>query len=167
MVMAQIGQDHVAALLKHVGKAQPELLPVCRWLVLGPQLAPLIFRQEGREPVLDDLVRLLHLFDGEAPELESLMRGLVADSELGAEAGVEVGLDRLIATEASKWFHPTQVLSRPYPDPGALLAGCNRRLESAGDKTREQFLSVRSKLQRAVRIESQARRRRDGGWSGD
>ncbi len=161
--MTGIEQDNAAALLEHVAAVDPELLPACRWLVLGGRLAPMIINQEGRVPEFGDLVRLLHVTGGQAPELEEMVRSMVAGNELGAEAAVEAGLDLLVEADASRWAHPVQVLSRPRPELGALLAGCVRRLEGAGDKVRERLESVRGKLERAVRIEDTARRRRGAG----
>ncbi len=166
--MACIEQDLAVALLEHVAAADPELLPACRWLVLGRQLAPLILEQEGRAPVFSDLVRLLRAVAGQTPELEQTARSMVASNEMGTEAQVEAGLEQLVEADAARWAHPVQVLSRPRPELGALLVACGRRLESAADETRERLLSVKGKLVRAVRIEDSARRRRGAGaWSGD
>ncbi len=166
--MARIEQHDAAALLELVAKADPDLLPACRWLVLGRRLAPSILKQEGRVPVFGELVRLLHLVDGEASELEAMARSMVAGNELGAEAEVEARLDQLVAAHASEWAHPAQVLRRPFPELGALLASCLQRLagrddRKAGGDARERLESVKENLERAVRIEGNARRRRERG----
>ncbi len=167
--MEHINPHGAATLLEHVARVEPQLLPVCRWLVLGRRLAPLILsnRAEGdestpfmRAPTLDDLVRLLRSIEGTAPELEAHARSIIAESELGARAEIEAGLDRLLDADKSRWAHPTQVLSRPYPELSDLLACCLRRLEDVSGSERRQLQSVRIKLERAVRIEGNARRRR-------
>ena len=170
--MEPINPDGAATLLEHVARVEPGLLPVCRWLVLGRRLAPLILSTQAkgddstpfmRAPTLDDLVRLLHTMEGTTPELEANARSIVAESELGAQAEVEAGLDRLLDADPSRWAHPTQVLSRPYPELSDLLACCLRRLEDVLGAERRQLVAVRKKLERAVRIEGNARRRRGLG----
>ncbi len=167
--MARIDQDHVAALLEHVGKVEPDLLPACRWLALGRRLAPLVLsprrgaggtNEEWRVPAVGDLARLLDLTDGEAPEIEAAGWALVAAADLGAEAAIEHALDLLVAADVSRWRHPAQVLRSPRPDFRRLLAGCEARLEEAGGETRERLEGVREKLERAAKIEEKARQRR-------
>ncbi len=160
--MARIEQDDVAALLDHVGAKQPELLPACRWLALGRRLAPLILGQEWRVATLADLARLLRLVDGEAEQVEAAGWVLVAAADLGGEAQVAHGLDLLIEADASRWRHPAQVLRPPRPELGRLLAGCEARLEEAEGEARKRLEGVREKLERAVRLEERARRRRLG-----
>ncbi len=161
--MARIEQDHAAALLEHVAEADPELLPACRWLVLGRRLAPRILGQVGRAPATGELVRLLHLVDSQAPEVKALARSMIAASGQGAEAEIEFGLDRLAAAPEARWTHPTQVLSRPCPDFRALLAGCASRLVAAKGDQRAKLQSVKRKLERAVSIDARASRRRGLG----
>ena len=98
-----------------------------------------------------------------SPRRAALWLSLVAASDLGEEAQVEACLDLLVEADPARWNHPVQVLSRPRPELGALLAGCSKRLAGAGEDARGRLHDVRGKLERAVRIESNARMRRAGG----
>ncbi|MEE8524160.1 MAG: hypothetical protein V3T72_09540 [Thermoanaerobaculia bacterium] len=68
-------------------------------------------------------------------------------------------LDELLRHE--DWQHPTQVLDRPRPEPKALLALCEARLEGAEEPERTRLQDTRHKLERAARIDAEARHNRE------
>ncbi len=153
-----IETDHFHAFLEHVTAEAPDLATACRWLACGPKLAPLILGEDVSEPSPTDLAQLAGLLETATPVAVAAGRALfVARSRFLAE--LDVALERLIAAGDAEWSHPTQIL-RPCPDYGQLLAACRARLESADGDHRRQLESVEEKLERAVRIEANARRRR-------
>ncbi len=92
-------------------------------------------------------------------QLNRAIRLLIAPPPAATPVDLEADLDRLVATPG--WEHPASALDRPRPDLGELLAACRSRLataEDAGDRRR--LAEVEARLERAHRIEQNARRRR-------
>jgi hypothetical protein len=58
------------------------------------------------------------------------------------------------------WMHPAQILGSSRPLGTQLIDVCDRRLDGAGGAARSELLEIREKLERALRIEESARRRR-------
>ncbi len=73
--------------------------------------------------------------------------------------GTEAALTDLV--QATGWEHPAQVLSSPRPDSRAILEVCDARLEALAGASRRRLAEVRRKLERTVRFEEEARRRRE------
>jgi hypothetical protein len=136
----------------------PELRDLPGWLLLGPELGQRLLGIYRPEPRAADLTALLRLVRAERPELLPLVQGLVWNSRQAPAAMVEIQLDQLIA--AGDWSHPVQVLERPRSDPRDLLAASRRRLRAARGEERARLVTVRQRLERAVRIAEAARRRR-------
>ena len=137
-----------------------ELSPVCRWLILGPELSTAILADHARPPTLDDLVTLLRLLEREVPELLPLGYWLVDASDLAAEARAEFLLDQVLAAAPDSWEHPTKILERPWPDYDLLWRACVGRRKRARGRPRLRLLQVEAKLERTARIEAAARKRR-------
>lgn len=139
----------------------PNLRPVCRWLIVGPELAAAILAEHSRPPVAAELTALVRLLERRAPELVDVGLWLVEASEHAEAVRVELQLDRLIAADIDAWEYPTQALDRPLPDLERLLAGCALRRRRARGARRRHLERVEAKLERAVRIAESARRRRE------
>ncbi len=136
----------------------PDLIPTCRWLLLGPELAPIVLPQvEGPTP--DDLVTLLRLLRDDAEDFFEIGKTLAHNSEHEQEAIAELCVDQLM--EYSNWEHPTQILERPRPDFGQLLAAAQARLKNASDSERDAVATMTAKVERAARIAESARVRRE------
>jgi len=139
-----------------VAEAGGALLPCCRWLVHGPGLAAILGPDEP--PTLEQVTALLRLLRSQAPELLETGLALVRKSEHGDDAYVEICVDLLL--ETPDWQHPTQVLEPPRPDfPRLLEASLARRRPSHVSSSTE-LDAVIEKLERAVRIAENARKRR-------
>ncbi len=157
-----IEADDFHAFLEHVTTKAPDLLIACQWLACGPDFAPLILGEETPEPSPLDLAHLIRVMDTAPPEAHEAGRALF-DANDRLVAGVEVALERLLAAGEQEWSHPTEILGRPCRAFSRLLDGCHARLESANGERQPHLESVREKLERAVRIEAKARRRRARG----
>lgn len=158
--MPSIEAPHFRLLLEHIDSVAPELLIICRWLACGPVMAPLILGQEINPPSADDLSRLAAQLETAPQEAAAGGRVLLAaHSHLLAE--LDVALERLVA--APQWAHPTEILGRPCPDLTQLLAASATRLEWENGDRRQPLEAVHQKLERAVRLEAKARKRRDRG----
>lgn len=144
-------------LLSRVESEDPDLLPVCRWLMLGPLLGKLILPES--EPSAADLTSLLRLLRDQEPPLLAFGEDLARASEHREAAWLELCVDRLL--EQDDWQHPTQVLERPRPDPDKLLGACQARLKQTGEPLRERVEAVTVKVERAARIEAAARETRE------
>ena len=88
-----------------------------------------------------------------------LGHALIQTSDLAAEAYLDLFLDQLLAA-GTEWHHPVQVLGRPHRDYTKLLAACTRRLERARGARRRHLVEITVKLERALRIEEGARKKR-------
>ncbi len=144
-------------LLSRVESADPGLLPVCRWLALGPQLGKLILPES--EPSAADLTSLLRLLRDKEPPLLAFGEDLARASEHREAAWLELCVDRLL--EQDGWQHPTQVLERPRPDLDHLLGTCRARLNQSAEPLRERIQAVTFKVERAARIDAAAREKRE------
>ncbi len=146
--------------LKHlfdvVAEEEAELLPGCRWLILGPRLAAIVAPDEA--PSAGQLITLLRLLRRQAPELEALGRALVYHSEHGEQADVEACVDKLL--EVPNWQHPSQVLPRPRPDFRKLLEASRARSEGS-DTDLADFDAMIERLEVAVQVAESARVRRE------
>ncbi len=140
-----------------VAEEDAELLPACRWLVLGSRLGTIMIAAE--EPTLDEFVAVLRLLRRRAPELDELSRILVDHSEHGREAYVEVCVDRLL--ESKDWKHPTMVLERPRPEFRKLLDAARARRKRARGKKRAEIERAIDRLEIAVTVADDARERRE------
>lgn len=139
----------------------PELLPVCRWLLVGPWLADGFFRESTRPPTVRELVTLKRLIHREGPRFNGLFASFLEASGRAPAVRVESHLDRMIELDPTLWTHPNQVMGRPFSDSADLLEACRLRLEDAEKQKEKQRLeAVEQKLALAVRIEEKARKRR-------
>ena len=136
---------------------KPELLATCRHLVLGPGLSSLLL-EEPAEPEAVELASFLRLLRRHALDLLPLGRELVAGSDAAEQAFAELAVDELL--RSSTWEHPTQILDRPRPELEALLRACQARRKRARGQRRAEIDEAIFKVDRAVRIESSARKRR-------
>ena len=147
-------------LFEYLEHHAPETLPWWRWLVFGPGLASLAsFEGLMREPTYEELGALWHQMDLAPPPVEAAGRWLI-DERQDAVAALDRSLAKLVAADPASWRWPTQILRRPCPQFRWLLDSCVDRLKSASGASRRRLQGVREKLERAVRIEESARRRR-------
>jgi hypothetical protein len=147
--------DQLAELLDH---RAPELRDIPGWLLLGPELGQRLLGIYRPEPRAAELTALLRLVRAERPELLPLVRELVWNSRQASAAMVEIQLDQLVTID--EWSHPVQVLDRPRSDLRDLLAASRRRLRTSRGEEKARLITVRQRLERAVRIAEAARRRR-------
>jgi hypothetical protein len=92
---------------------------------------------------------------------EAIFEDVPAEERFSLE--VESQLNRLVAAPVA-WTHPSQVLPRPRIAYSDLLMACRMlatRVESEEEAYRTRLEEVQEKLERAVRIETSARRRRE------
>ncbi len=158
--MSLLRPHQIEALVAHVRTEAPVLLAACRWLLVDPRLAPLILGRDARPPSAADLCRFLRLLRAAPPEAAAAGHALLlARGRLAAE--LDLALECLLAAAEDEWRHPVEVLGRPCPDFAALHAASLERLEGPGGD-RRRLESVREKLERAIRLEASARRRREG-----
>ncbi len=164
--MHLIEPHHARTLLEHVAGEAPDLLNACRWLLLDPRLAPLILDDDARQPTLPELTRFVHLLH-QTPAGATASSATASSTTAGRArsllaVALDLPLERLLAAGDSGWHHPTEILGHRCPDFTALLAACLARLKDAnGDHPR--LAGIRARLERAARIETSARRRRQGG----
>lgn len=95
-------------------------------------------------------------------EHEALVEDVPAEERFPLD--VESQLNQLVAARSVAWAHPSQVLSRPRAAYSALLRACRMRakaVELEEEPYRMRLEEVQKKLERAVRIETAARRRRE------
>ncbi len=159
--MMQPTAGELATLFDLLDREAPDLRPVCRWLIVGPELAAAILADHARPPTAAELTALMRLLGRRAPELLAAGQWLVEGSEHAAAVRVELQLDRLVATDIDAWEHPTQALERPLADFEQLLAACAGRRQRARGARRRHLEQIEAKLERAVRIAATARRRRE------
>lgn len=152
--------EELTALFEILAREAAELRPACRWLIVGPEMATAILGQHARPPTVDDLTRLVRLLEDQAPELMPVGWWLVNASDHAEATQAEIQLDQLIAADLDAWQHPTQVLDRPRPDFELLLTWCQSRRRQRRGSELERLAAIEAKLERAVRIEAIARRRR-------
>ena len=150
----------LSVLFDLLGREAPELIPICRWLIVGPELSAAILAEHCRPPTAAELTTLVRLLEHRAPDLVASGLWLVEVSEHTEAVQVELQLDRLIAADIDAWEYPTQALDRPLPDFERMLAALILRRQRARGAKREHLERVEAKLERAVRISESARRRR-------
>ncbi len=153
-------RDPMTSLLDLLRRHAPELLPICRYLILGPYLAGAMLSEHSRPPTVRELIALKRAVDRHGPSLATYLTSLLAASGKSPAVRIELQLDRLIELDPSLWTHPSHVLEKPIPDAAELLGACRLRMEEAGDDESERLAGVEEKLERAVRIEDKARERR-------
>ena len=159
--MMQPTARELATLFDLLDREAPDLRPVCRWLIVGPELAAAILADHARPPTAAELTALMRLLDRRAPDLLAAGQWLVEGSEHAAAVRVELQLDRLVATDIDAWEYPTQALEQPLADFEQLLAACAGRRKRARGARRRHLEQIEAKLERAVRIAATARRRRE------
>ena len=162
--MHAIESHLIRTLLEYVDAEAPELLTASRWLAIDPKMAPLILGEDARQPSTTELARLVELIEAAPIEVAAAGRALFA-ARNSIVAEIDVGLERLLTAGEQGWSHPTEILGRPCPDFAQLLAGCRARLDTAVGKCRRRLESIHEKLERAVRVDAKARRRRTRGRS--
>ncbi len=131
---------------------------IARRLLLGPEIHRLMGGDGEWEPTLDEVVRWLrHLRDSDSDLLSWALVAVRLDHRALAILQ-ELDLDQLLTTE--NWSHPSQVFQRPRPPLAPLLEACVARLNGAEGTDHRRLIEVREKLERAIRIEEAASRRR-------
>ncbi len=153
-------QDSLSLLLDLLRQHAPELLPACRFLILGPYLAGAMLAEHSRPPTVRELIALKRLVDRHGQVLAGLLARLLEASGKSPAVRIQIQIDRLLEVDPSLWTHPSHVLDRPFADAAELLEACRVRMEEAGDEERGRLVGVEEKLARAVRIEDKARERR-------
>ncbi|MEM7353285.1 MAG: hypothetical protein AAF657_20990 [Acidobacteriota bacterium] len=154
-------ESQLAALFDTLRDESPELIPICRWLVLGPWLASTVLPEHARPPSVSELVALKTRVERAGTHYAGLLEALLSASGAAPAIRIEAQLDRLLELDPTLWSHPAQVLDRPFCDAAELLAACRGRLEEAGEEVRPRLTAMEEKLVRTVRIEDRARERRE------
>lgn len=158
--MIKPSKTQLKALFSFLQHQQEDLRPICRWLVLGPELARTILPDFAHAPSLDEVLQLVRVVERGAPELRETVSWLTAASPHAEALQDELQLDSLLEFDPESWSHPIQILSKPrsrYPD---LLAACRRRMTTAEGDMQDRLRGVEEKLQRAAQLDDRARRRR-------
>ena len=153
-------QDAMPALLALLHRHNPELLPICRFLILGPYLADALLSTHSRPPTVRELIALKRAVEQHGPYLTGLLASLLEASGKSPAVRIETQLDRLLELDPVLWNHPSQVLDRPISDAADLLEACQLRMDVVEDEEKERLESVGEKLERVVRIADKARQRR-------
>ncbi len=153
--------DSMQSLLELLRHQAPELLSVCRYLVLGPFFSEGLLGEHSRPPAVRDLIMLKRVVERHRPDMAGVVIGLVEASGMYPAVRVESQLDRLIELDPAQWFHPAYVLDRPISGASDLLEACRLRMAEAGEKERGRLATVEEKLERAAQIEDKARKRRE------
>ncbi len=152
--------DPTTALLDLLRRHAPELLPVCRYLILGPYLAEGLLGDLSRPPTVRELITLKRHVERHGGSLGRVLVRLLEASGKSPAVRVEIQLDRLLELDPSLWTHPSHVLDRPQPDAEELLEACRLRMADAEEEERERLEGVEQKLALAERLEDKARDRR-------
>ena len=156
----QVPQDAMPSLLALLRQQAPELLPACRFLILGPYLAGAMLSEHSRPPTVRELIALKRVVERHGPTLSGLLASLLEASGRLPAVRAEIQLDRLLELDPSLWSHPSQVQGRPFSDGSELLEACRLRLAEAPEEEQSRLEVVEEKLARAVAIEDKARERR-------
>jgi len=162
--MTRPSQMALRHLFKVLAQQRRDFRPICRWLLLGPEVSRLLPRweEEAVPPRLDELIDLLRMVDQQAPDLRVVAIWLAAASPLFEGLQPHLQLEELLAAEAGSWSHPVQVLPKPRCPHLELLQACRQRQRSSDDENEAALLAeVETKLARAVAIEERARQRRE------
>lgn len=141
---------------------------ICKRLLFGPELYRCLNNDHDEEPGVEQIVTWLRWLRDEDSRLFSWGAAAARLDHRGTEILVELHLDELLT--ADEWSHPSQVLVRPRPPLSRLLGACVARIEMQGKAatdegtsnggSRTQLLEAQEKLERAIRIEETARKRR-------
>ena len=159
--MIKPSRAQMKRLLGLLEKQANDLVPTCRWLIVGRHLAETLDSDFCREPSLDQLLQLMRWAKDQDPALIDSATLLAAASPHAEELHIEVQLDALVDPDPDAWNHPVQILARPRQPYPVLLAACRRRLGRAKDKgLKERLRTVEKKLRRTIELEEKARRRR-------
>ena len=145
------------ALLEHLEAQAPDLVTTCRWLACGPTMAPLVLGEDARPPSGEDIARLESEV-ANAPAAAAAGGQALFAARARQRAAAAAALEHLVAASEDDWSHPTEILGRRCPDFGEILEACRAHLETPGAARRLQ--RVAEKLERAVRVETAALRRR-------
>lgn len=131
---------------------------ICRRLLLGPEIYRTLAGTDDA-PTTQEIVDWLRWLRDEDGRLLAWGMAAARLDATGSEILIELHLDELLMAE--DWSHPSQVLVRPRPPWSLLLDACSARLEANDDASAAMRLRpVQEKLERAIRIEEKARRRR-------
>ena len=152
--------DPIQELLDILRQHAPELLPVCRFLILGPYLAAVVLAEHSRQPTVRELITLKRVIERHGPGKAGMLASLLEASGKSPAVRVEIQLDRLVELDPSLWTHLSQVLERPVADAGELLEACRLRMEGVGEEEMGTLEGVAEKLELGVRLEGKARERR-------
>lgn len=116
-------QDHdlFQSFLDLVRRQAPELLPICRYLILGPYLAQGLLAEHSRAPTVRELIALKRIVERHGPDLGGTLNRLLEASGKSPAVRVEIQIDRLLELDPSQWTHPSHVLDPPISDLGELL----------------------------------------------
>jgi len=158
--MARPSRDELTELIDFLDHRYPAFVPVCRCLMLGPELAPTVGEQ-AREPAPRELVELLRRLERRAPEHLPAARWLVGRSEHAERVRLELALDRLLAA-GDRWHHPAQVLPRCETILDRLLETCTARRRRSRGERRRRLERIEEKLSRALHSTHRADDRRHG-----
>lgn len=173
--MIRPSQQDLRALFAFLERQRRDFRPICRWLVLGPEMSRLVRpRQEDITcPRLDELLDLLRLVDAKRPSLRPTVAWLAAGSSHCAALQSHLQLDVLLRLDPTRWTHPSQVLPKPRCANIELLQACRHRQRTADETPAEapddpgcddeagRLAAVEAKLIKAVAIDERARRRRE------
>ncbi len=157
-------QDPIQDLLELLGDHAPELLPTCRYLILGPYLSEGLLGDHTCPPTVRDLIMLKRVVERHGPGMTGLLTSLVAASGRSPAVRVESQLDRLLELDPTQWRIPAATLDPPAATASDLLEACRLRMEQATDQDRGRLAVVAEKLERTVRFEAKARERREA-WA--
>lgn len=132
---------------------------IARRLLLGPEVHRLMGGDGEWEPTVEEVVGWLrHLRDTDSGLLPWALVSVRLDHR-ALSILQELHLDQLLM--APEWSHPSQVFQRPRPPLIPLLEACVARLDGgAAGEDAQGLTAVREKLERAIRIEEAASRRR-------
>lgn len=158
--MIKPSKTQLQALFSFLESQPRDFRPICRWLVLGPELAKTILPDFAHAPSLEEVLDLVRLVTRRAPELRETIGWLTAASPHAEALQDELQLDRLLEFEPDSWAHPIQILTKPRSPFVNLLEACRRRLVKAEGEDHERLSRVEEKLERAMELEERARRRR-------
>lgn len=150
--------EGLSTLLNAASEEDAEGCAIGRRLLLGPEIHRLMGGEEAWEPSIEQVIGWLRrLRDGKSGLLPWALVAVRLDHRAPSIL-CQLDLDQLLA--AQQWSHPSQVFLRPRPPLKPLLEACAARLEKAQGEERQSLLEVQEKLERAIRIEEVASRRR-------
>lgn len=161
--MIRPSQQDLQELFAFLSKQRRDFRPICRWLLLGPEMARLVRPREedASAPRLDELLDLRRLVDRRAKQLRPAVAWLAAASEHCDALYKHLQLDILVDLEPESWTHPIQVLPKPRCANRELLTACRQRQRTAAEDEQALLEGIEAKLVRAVQIDERARRRRE------